>query len=148
MKSAKLEGYLNPDKLDHYTVGKMIAAVAEAMKDLPMSMATSAETVADDANAIVESWQYLGERGLELTKKIEKQEAALHERYDKFYAAVTSKRNEIAAKLDALPEMTVPNVPYGVNDMVNLAVKCSHLTDEQWQRVIDLAKSLAAPVSE
>ena len=72
------------------------------------------------------------------TKQVE-----LCDRADEFYATVKAKYGNVNEKLKllaAFPENL--KVPHGVIQVIELAERCQHMNDQQWARVVELAKAM------
>lgn len=74
---------------------------------------------------------------------------AMEDHYDKLdatYNSYAEKRTELANKLKNLPEIKFPNVPYvnveGLQRLFDMAQKLSELPNDQWTKLLDLAKAL------
>lgn len=74
---------------------------------------------------------------------------AMDEHYTKLDAAYESyskKRGELRYKLENLPKITFPDVPYvnteGLQRLFDMAEKLSTLSDNQWSRLLELAGAL------
>lgn len=74
---------------------------------------------------------------------------AMDEHYTKLeetYNSYATKRKELAQKLESLPKIKFPEVPYvnveGLQRLFDMADKLSTLSDNQWGRLLDLASAL------
>lgn len=69
-----------------------------------------------------------------------------YQKLDDAYNSYAAKRKELAQKLNDLPKITFPDIPYvnveGLQRLFDMADKLSTLSDNQWGRLLDLAGAL------
>lgn len=69
-----------------------------------------------------------------------------YQKLDDTYNSYAAKRKELAEKLENLPKITFPEIPYvnteGLQRLFDMAEKLSTLTDNQWGRLLELAGAL------
>jgi Sec7-like guanine-nucleotide exchange factor len=74
---------------------------------------------------------------------LDKKQEELVERADAFYKSVREKYTEVNNKFESLTSLPENlKVPYGVVQIIEIAERCSKLTDTQWDRVVELSKAL------
>ena len=87
-----------------------------------------------------------------LYANVETAEEKLCKRYDDMYDNVIKHRMEVEKKMKSLPVLegvgAATYIPHNIKTVVEIAQQCAHLTDEQWQRVIDLAKAFEVNIME
>lgn len=94
----------------------------------------------------------------ELSRKLVKYETALGEfqmvlqqkqlevtrEYDEFYKRIRGIHEQTKERIRQLGELPKVKLPYGFEELIRTAERYSHLSDEQWAKVGELAKALAA----
>jgi len=79
----------------------------------------------------------------------EAQQKAMNEHYEKLentYLEYDKKRGELIRRINNLPPIKFPDVPYvntdGLQKLLDMAEKLSKLNDNQWGRLLELASAL------
>lgn len=69
-----------------------------------------------------------------------------YERLDQAYTEYEKKRGELLRRINNLPPIKFPDIPYvntdGLQRLLDMAEKLSTLNDNQWGRLLQLAESL------
>lgn len=67
-------------------------------------------------------------------------------RLEQTYNEYDKKRGELCRRIDNLPKIKFPDIPYvntdGLQRLLDMAEKLSTLSDNQWGRLLDLASAL------
>jgi glutamine synthetase type III len=133
------------EELSVYDVGTLLKGVAAMFQGYERAALTSVQYAKEDAESLVgfakeligkmERYQAL------LDEEVEKFNTAAQEAYEKAYK-VRSSLIERMNSLPKLPDMST-RLPYGYDDIFKCVERFSHLNDEQWGKVIELAHALS-----
>ena len=145
---AEIEGILGKGSLTVYDAGRLIELTGKTLMGIPRAAILNAQEASDDLQEVVKSWTRLFETIKDLSKQIEKEETALYKRWETFYSEVMTKRRALEQKIKDLPPLPPVPIPYNIAELATLAERFSSLTDDQWARVVELARALSGKGGE
>ncbi len=133
-----------PEPVSYWDMSKLLKDMATLVEKLPNAILTQIKDAEDaelcDLKGKAEN--VLNElKGVEaaINAKVEE----IVRQADDSYQRIKASKQSLQHRLDELPGFEV-KIPFGCKELIDLAERCSHLSDTQWERVIDLAKALAA----
>ncbi|RPJ25046.1 MAG: hypothetical protein EHM35_15855 [Planctomycetaceae bacterium] len=131
--------------LNYYELGKALEDIIKFINDMPASIIREVEFSEKEAYFRIEaSIKGVNNRLVELENAIAASEESLNKACLEHYNRTDNLICETNAKLAKLPKIDDAfRLPYGVKEIIETAERFSHLDDEQWQRVIELARALA-----
>lgn len=130
--------------MTYYDLAKILEDITKMLKELPQS--TWREIEATEQSGVVRLTEEAKRIAAELAnvqKEFDKALVIVCEEADKGYARLKAVREKVARDIAALPPLPEVKFPWGIEKIVDFAERSTHLTDAQWQRVIDLARALA-----
>lgn len=139
----KLVDVLGKESLTYYEAGQLLIASGTAIKGLPGAVTRNVEQGLDDAKRLVDSAKRAIALSESLLTELEKGEELLCRRYDELYTMFIKKREELRKKLETLEPLPTYHLPYNLDELFKTADMLSNLSDEQFAKMIELAKALA-----
>jgi hypothetical protein len=131
------------ERLSAWDAGQLLKAAGDALQKVEHAVIKHvSEEARADAERLIDDVRALQVRVRGIYEVIETEEAELLKRYDDLYHRVTSKRAEIARRIDKIDRLPKIEIPYNTKELLEIAQRCSEMSDEQWSRVVELAKSL------
>ena len=135
---------MSDERLTRWQLGDLLQQFGNMMKEMPRAVMqeveyTEQEAVGAIAKRIKESMDTLAR----VREDIDAQTEAFVTADDARYKKIRDARDVLAKRVAALPKLpdVCANV-YGVKELLDIADRSKGFTDEQWKRVIDLAKAL------
>lgn len=130
------------EKVSGYELGKMFEKAAALCNSIPAMIVNECDYVANDhLRKLHEQLRAVLGSVSAFDELVGKWEQGVVDRYDALYVSVTKKRNEVAAKIKDIEPLPEVSIPYNFKSLMEIAERCDSYTDEQWQRVIELAKA-------
>jgi NifB/MoaA-like Fe-S oxidoreductase len=137
-------------KLSSYELAQNLEAIAKFMKDLPLSFIRNVEYEEVEAfDRIERAVVNINNRLVTLQETISVSEETYLKAIEDHYRTTRDAVNNLNERLKQLPEIA-PNarLPYNLKEMIDTAVRLSELTDDQWNRVVQLATIFTNPKAE
>lgn len=119
--------------------------VSELPQVLPDEIKQNADAAFSDLNHHIEK----------ATKALESYQVSLNrfqekacELYDEAYKNIKKKKEETDRRIEELAKLKEIKcrVPYNFTELINMAERLSRLSDEQFKRIVDLAKAFAETI--
>ncbi len=140
----KLKLLSETGELNYWELSVIIKAFDDAFKEIPLAMhsrVTEEEKWATEH--LVNSLTAMNNRIVEYDAQWSALEQKAVEETDGYWRKVDKAHTALNEKIKRLPKIEDIALPtYQMEKSLELAEKCSHYTDEQWARVIELAKAL------
>jgi hypothetical protein len=134
------------DKLSIYDVGKLLSLVGEAIKNTEKAIINPVDSAKFDVDSIIASARKILSETQQVYTEIDAEANNLVEFGNKLYDKVNKAVELYKIKLHNIGfeqnTMDISNIIHKLDLLVSFAERCDKLTDEQWNRVIDLAKAL------
>jgi len=146
MDKTKIKGILDQKELSVYDCGKLFTEIGNALQAFEHSITIHLEYVTEDAETMIEKAK---ETLAHIDSYYDRIEATATKLFQKSeYVVIQARNNHTKVKeaIDALPVFGEVSVPYDLSKLIDIAERCNHLSEPQWQRVIDLAKALSVKV--
>lgn len=140
-----MQKFAKSDNRTTWDVAQVIKAVADALEKLPFSPVKRLDDVQQNEFASLmktmdEALQGVAQMQQKLLVHDEQVVIASGAHYD----TVRKAHSDISKKIAALPELPVPYCnAHQMRELLDIAERCDRLSDEQWQRVIELARAMA-----
>ena len=112
-------------------------------KELMDELKLNLEGALDDLRVLESFPKRVKTAFVKATEEMDAMSNQLCEAADARYKQIRARSDAINKAVEALSR-DVCRFPYGIKDTLDLAERCCHYTDEQWARVIELAKALAS----
>ncbi len=136
--------------LTYWEIGVIIRAFDDAFKEIPLALhsrVTEEEKWATEH--LVNSLTAMNNRIVEYDAQWSALEQKAVEETDGYWRKVEKAHRDLNERIKRLPKIEDIALPtYQMEKALELADKCSHYTDEQWARVIELAKALGRQVEK
>ena len=131
--------------LSYWELSHLLETTAKAIKDLPNSVIRNLEYVEQEAYGHIEDTiKAVNNRLAELQTALVESDESLEKAVDEHYRSTVRRIYDLNQKLMELPKIeNAMQLPYNVKEIIEIADRFAHLSDEQWRRVIELAKALA-----
>lgn len=133
---------MKKNELSVCDVGSLLEYAGKLAQAMPESVLRSVETAQEDAQALVGAAERMIAWQEQFQSKLEVAEEELLKRFDELYKLTIKKRGEFMQKLSEIEPMPEVRIPYNLKELCEIAERFSHLSDDTWQRVIDLSKTL------
>ena len=142
-KRQRIMGLWNKPELSVREAAEVLEAAAQLAREVPGGLI---QLNASDLQSTAESALKRGTEVLERIHAVEQQLLAVDERLysaiEQAYRHAMDARKTLDARLAQLGELPSIQVPYNITALIEIAERCSNLTDEQWERVVELARAL------
>jgi hypothetical protein len=138
----RIKETLAKQELSAFDVSWIIKSIGEAWSAITIDARIEAEQTRKDANTLLEHVQLVLGKVEEAREALD---AAVDESVkaaDAAWATYRDARDKIERQFSGLPASRSAPPLYDMEKTVEVAMKLDRLTDEQWQRVIELARAL------
>lgn len=130
--------------MTYYELARVLEEITKMLKELPQSTLREIEATEESGVArLTEEAKRVAAELVNIQKEFDKALVAVCDEANKGYARFREVRQKINHDIAALPPLPEVKFPWGIEKIVDFAERSTHLTDAQWQRVIDLARALA-----
>lgn len=137
----ELKGLIVKDKIDPYDVGLMLKYVAMNLFSIPQWTYDEMNCVEEEANGLIRKIKVWGSKVLEAHESLDDQLMDFCKLADARYNKTKVAIDRITKKFQELNK--IPHIETSQLDRVyDLIIKMDNLTDDQWFRLIELAKAL------
>jgi hypothetical protein len=135
-------------KLSTYELASVLEACAKSLKDMPLSIIRNVEYEEQEAYVRIENIiKGVNNRLAELEKAMADSDESYVKATDEHYERTGRLISKMNDRLKQLPQIECAfRLPYHANEIFEIAERYSHLSDEQWQRVIELAKAFTPKI--
>lgn len=135
-------------RMSQYELGKALEELAKFLNELPLCVIRNVEFQEDEAYTRIDNLiKNINARLLKLQESINLSEQSIYDAGEEHYRKTRDAVTSLNKRLAELPEIKdAPRIPYNVKELVDTAERLSHLTPEQWQRVLDLAAIFAKQI--
>ena len=137
----KLVDILGKEKVSAYEAGQLVEKVGQFLQQFEKAIITESEYLTEQGNTLLEQVGAFAGKVRDEYAVIEKLAAETETIGNEQYTRIRDAHEKIRKRIEELPEIKPPSV-YGMKDILDIAERCRHYTDEQWARVIDLAKAM------
>ena len=137
----KLVDVLGKEKISAYEAGQLVEQVGKFLQGFERAIITESEYCTEQANTLLEQVTAFAEKIREEYAVIEKLAGEAEKIGNEQYKRIREAHEGLRKRIEELPEIKPPSV-YGLKDVLDIAERCRHYTDEQWARVIDLARAM------
>jgi hypothetical protein len=132
-------------RMDEYALSKLLKQFSEALGRMPGQILREISETSEDGlrtveKAIVENMKKVAE----FQHIFDTQVQEIVDVADEGWNKIRDSRKELDAKIKRLGEdypLKLPTV-YHMKELLDIADRCNRLTDEQWKRVVELAKAM------
>ena len=139
--STKLKDILGKFELTAYEAGDIIRLVADAWKTIINDARLEAGEVKRETERLID---FVRETGLAIVEAQKIQHEQMMKSVgasDECYRIYKAARDRYTRQINDLPKSTPPPL-YEMEKALELAERCNRFTDDQWSRVVELAKAL------
>lgn len=149
MSETETETEERPPQMSGYDLERVLRGVAQLVERVPALLDCQLQEVAkggiEDATARIA-------RTLEAVKVFEETIDAKGNEIcalcDKLWEDTKAVVNRTHKRIEELPALPKLEFPYALTDIVDVAIRFDGLTDQQWDRVVELAKVLRKSTPE
>ena len=143
MNKTKITGILEQEKLTVYDCGTLFKEVGNALQAFKDSIIIHNEYMIEDAEGMIEKAKEILSHIDSYYDRIEAASQKLFKRSEDVIIEARNSHKKVKGVIEALPVFGEVSVPYDLSKLIDIAERCNHLSELQWQRVIDLAKALS-----
>jgi len=140
----KIKHIFEDGQVTYYELGEIVKSVTAAIEQLPRSIVTSVTD--EEKSATEELERVIGKINNDVVKLLEDLDAANDKVYlaaERYYENSSDTMKKLNDRLSQLPNLRDLYVPtHQMKELLEIAEQCERLSDEQWSRVIELAKAL------
>jgi hypothetical protein len=131
------------NRLTYWDMAQKLKELSKFLENIPSSVIRSADSEMEDAMAgceqrILAALKKLGE----FQSQFDAVSMDVYKGSDEAWRRINEARETFNKRLQGLA-WPQPNFAYGIEETIKLSERCSHLTDEQWKRVVELAHAFA-----
>ena len=139
----RVVGLLEKERLTVYEACEVLEAVAKMVREIPGSIIQlNTECLEHEVNSALERAEALIRRFADFHGKLATLDDELYQKAEAVWKTAGLAKDQLRQRLEQLGDVPDVGVPYNVTQMIEIAERCSGLDDEQWGRVVDLAKAL------
>lgn len=137
------------EKLTYYDLSRLLKDAAEAIDKIPSAILFRIENTEDCAiGDMVSRLRRVNDELLKMEAEIVRADEKSAQLYDDFCSRVNTARNKFDVFMRTLPDINRYVVPHNWEEVIKVAERLSNLSDEQFQRVIELAKAFAPKANQ
>jgi len=129
------------ETISAYDAGQIIESIGALFQNFERCVFAESEYVTEQANGLLDRVAAFREKIIGEYAAIEKLAAETERIGNEQYERIRDVHEKLQKRLSNLPAINVPSV-YGLKELLDVAERCSRYSEEEWSRVIDLAKAL------
>lgn len=139
----EIKTILEKDEISVCEAGSILRAVVSMFDASQKSILETVSYTKDDLTALVNACSATLHKADEYYTELDTIQGKVFDKAEKVYKDIIAAHNTLLKRVESLPKIEPAYIPYNTKEIIDIAERLSHLSDEQWGRVIDLAKAFA-----
>jgi predicted nuclease with TOPRIM domain len=138
----KLTDILGKEKISAYEAGQLVEHVGKLLQNFENAIVTECSEMTTNANDLISHVEGMAQSLIKTHDKVDLMIAQSVSRADEQFRKVRDTYKDLERKIEELPKFENQHMPYNLEQLFSVAERCNSLSDEQWKRVVELAKAL------
>lgn len=143
MDKTKIIDLLKKNEMTVYDIGMLFEYMGKFFKEFERSIVLNAEYAIEDSEGLIAKAKEMLSSVDTWLARVDEKSQKISRESERLINDIYAQHTKFKEKMEGLPVFTQNFVvPYGIKEMLDLAERCSHINDNAWLKVIELAKAL------
>ena len=143
MDKTKIINILQKNEMNVYEVGQLFEYVSKYFKEFERSLVMNAKYAIEDTESLIAKGKEMLNSVDTWIARVDEKSQETFKESERIMSDIYAQHEKFREKMAELPVFEKDfHVPYDLEKLLKIAKECENLSDNAWQRVIDLAKTL------